>query len=74
MIPASPTLIDPAQLVGIREIADYYEVTDSAVCQWRTRFRSTFPPPVRQMKAGPLFLMPEVTAWHTAWRTRGSTP
>ena len=74
MTPAPPTLIDAAQLAGIREIADRYEVSDSAVCQWRTRFPETFPQPVRQMKAGPLFLMPEVIEWHRAWRSRNRTP
>jgi len=49
-------------LVGIAEIANHKQVTNSAVCNWRSRF-PTFPKPVVELAAGPVFLWSEIELW-----------
>ena len=54
--------MDIDDLVGIREIAVWAEVSPSAVANWRTRY-SDFPQPVAQFAAGPIFSKGAVRKW-----------
>lgn len=67
MTSVAPTLVDVSHLVGIRDIADRYGVAGATVCVWRRRYPE-FPAPVCHVSSGPVFLMPAVELWHTAWR------
>jgi chromosome partitioning protein len=49
-------------LVGINEIAEMARVSAQAVANWRARL-GTFPPPVAQLKAGPVFSRSQIQAW-----------
>lgn len=65
------TWVDVAELVGISDIAQRCEVSAAAVSMWRKRYE-TFPEPVHQLRMGPLFLWPQVDAWHDARYGSGS--
>ena len=54
--------MDPAELVGIHEIASWAGVGKSAVANWRTRHLD-FPTPVADLAAGPLFSRSAVRQW-----------
>ena len=49
-------------LVRIYEIAEMAGKSRQAVANWRARL-SSFPKPVAELKAGPVFNRPEVKAW-----------
>ena len=49
-------------LVGIYEIAAFAGVGPSAVINWRKRFQD-FPPPLADLKSGPVFLEKQVKSW-----------
>lgn len=50
------------ELVGIAEIAEQAGVSTAAVANWRSR-KLGFPPPVAELRAGPVFEGPAVTRW-----------
>src|SRR5882757_8556873 len=54
--------VDAAELVGIAEIAAVAGVSTAAVANWRKRDPS-FPQPVRELRAGPVFSTPAVRRW-----------
>lgn len=54
--------VDPNNLVGIAEIAEFAGVTKQAVTNWAAR-HPKFPKPVRVLKAGPVFLATDVAEW-----------
>lgn len=49
-------------LVGLREIADICGVSSSSVANWRVR-EPSFPKPVQEIKAGPIFDLYEIEQW-----------
>ena len=49
-------------LVGIYEIAKLAGVSTSAVANWRSR-HADFPPPVSELKSGPVFDLGQVKKW-----------
>ncbi|WP_238904388.1 hypothetical protein [Clostridium sp. YIM B02506] len=49
-------------LVGLREIADICGVSSSSVANWRAR-ESSFPKPIQEIKAGPIFDLYEIEEW-----------
>lgn len=49
-------------LIGLYEIAAFAGVSPSAVTNWRKRF-SDFPPPLADLKSGPVFSGSEIEAW-----------
>jgi len=49
-------------LVGLTEIAQRAGVQKPVVSGWRTRY-TTFPAPVADLTAGPVFWWPQVQAW-----------
>lgn len=49
-------------LVGLREIADICGVSSSSVSNWRVR-EPSFPKPVQELKAGPIFDLYEIEQW-----------
>lgn len=51
------------ELVGIRDIADLYDVTPQAVVKWRTRY-SDFPVPIAELRMGPVFARAAVECWY----------
>lgn len=50
------------RLVGLREIADICGVSSSSVANWRVR-EPSFPKPVQEIKAGPIFDLYEIEQW-----------
>lgn len=50
------------ELIGLFEIASLASVTPSAVANWRKRF-TDFPPPVVDLKSGPVFQGTQIRAW-----------
>lgn len=50
------------RLVGLREIADICGVSSSSVSNWRVR-EPSFPKPVQEIKAGPIFDLYEIEQW-----------
>lgn len=59
----TPTLVNPADLAGIREIAKHYDLSPQAVDNWKKR-NDDFPAPVARLKATPVYLLSQVIAWH----------
>jgi hypothetical protein len=57
--------IDPADLVGIAEIAERAHVGPSAVVNWRQR-HADFPEPLASPSSGPVFYWPDISAWLTS--------
>jgi len=51
-----------SSLIGIYEIAEMAGVSASAVANWRKRF-SDFPPPLVELKSGPVFDEAQVKLW-----------
>ena len=51
------------ELVGISEIARMFDVSPSAVTNWRNRF-DDFPKPVTILKSGPVFKAEQVIKWN----------
>lgn len=49
-------------LVGLKEIADICGASSSAVANWRVR-EPSFPKPVHEIKAGPIFDLYEIEQW-----------
>ena len=49
-------------LVGINEIAEIAGVSKQAVANWRARFPG-FPPPIAELKSGPVFRRSQIRAW-----------
>jgi chromosome partitioning protein len=49
-------------LLGINEIAELAGVSKQAVANWRARFKD-FPPPVADLRSGPVFRARQVRAW-----------
>jgi chromosome partitioning protein len=60
------------ELVGIFEIAGLARVTRAAVTNWRARF-TDFPPPVAELKSGPVFRRWQVERWLQKRRGRMAT-
>lgn len=50
------------ELAGLEEIARALEVSRSTVIRWAAS--SGFPRPVAELKAGRVWLLPEVRGWH----------
>ncbi|WP_379142566.1 helix-turn-helix transcriptional regulator [Paenibacillus sp. sgz500992] len=50
------------RLVGLREIADICGVSSSSVANWRVR-EPSFPKPMQEIKAGPIFDLYEIEQW-----------
>ena len=59
------TLVDPAELVSVGDIARQYGITNQAVCNWSARYPD-FPKPVARPGSGQLFLRPAVERWYDA--------
>lgn len=63
-------------IMGLRDVAKLAGVQDSAVANWRTRYRGTvraFPVPMTYVSDGtPLWRRQDVTAWLNRWK--GVTP
>jgi chromosome partitioning protein len=51
-------------LLGLAEIAELFDVTKQVVANWRTR-KPNFPPPVVNLKAGPVWSREAIVAWAT---------
>jgi hypothetical protein len=68
MNPATPSLIDIAQLAAVTDIARHYGVTSQTVSTWRTRY-ARFPEPVLHLGGKPIYLMPDVERWHASRST-----
>jgi chromosome partitioning protein len=49
-------------LLGINEVAELAKVSRQAVANWRVRFPD-FPPPVAELRAGPVFRAGQIRAW-----------
>lgn len=54
--------MDPHNLVGISEIADFAEVSRQVVNNWRQRY-DHFPPPVKTLQSGPVWNQEIVESW-----------
>jgi chromosome partitioning protein len=54
--------VDVGDLVGIAEIAELADVSAAAVGNWRKR-DPTFPEPIRELRAGPVFSVSAVQRW-----------
>lgn len=50
------------EILGLQEVGDLAGVTSSAVANWRRRFPD-FPPPLAELKSGPVFSGPSIRAW-----------
>jgi len=59
-------------LVGIYEIAQMAGVTPAAVVNWRSRHHD-FPPPVSELKSGPVFDLGQIRKWLKKRRTNMAT-
>jgi len=51
------------ELVGIAEIAKMFDVSPSAVTNWRSRF-ADFPKPIALLKSGPIFKEEQIQEWN----------
>lgn len=51
-----------ASLIGLYEIAEMANFSPSAVANWRKRFQD-FPPPLAELKSGPVFDENEIKLW-----------
>lgn len=49
-------------LIGVYEVAELANVSASAVANWRKRFPD-FPPPLAELKSGPVFAESQVKVW-----------
>jgi transposase-like protein len=54
--------VDPADLVGVAEIADRLGVGTSVVHDWRRR-HSDFPKPLVRLRMGLVWAWPQVDRW-----------
>lgn len=55
-------------MVGIMELADYFDVGRSTVTNWNAqRSRNGMPLPVAKLGATPVYSLAEVVAWWKAW-------
>ena len=61
-------LIDPADLVGVAEIAARAGVAKATVMSWRRR-HDDFPTPVVILAGGPVWDWPTVDAWRKTLRS-----
>jgi len=52
----------PETLIGVYEVAELANVSASAVANWRKRFPD-FPPPLAELKSGPVFAESQVKVW-----------
>jgi chromosome partitioning protein len=59
-------------LFGVFEIAELANVSPSAVANWRKRFPD-FPPPLAELKSGPVFSESEVKLWLARRQAADST-
>jgi chromosome partitioning protein len=55
-------VVEPADLLGVYEIAELAKVSRQAVANWRVRF-ADFPAPVAELKSGPVFAREQIRAW-----------
>lgn len=62
MTTSRPSAIDPAELVGLAEIAIRAGTTNATVANWAKR-HADFPAPVRNLICGPVYAWPQVAAW-----------
>jgi len=62
-------VIDPAELVGVAEIASRAGVAKATVMSWRRR-HTDFPAPVVILAGGPVWGWPAVEAWRKTLRRR----
>lgn len=51
-------------MAGIGDLAKRYRVSRSTICNWRTRYASTFPDPLVTLSGGPVFSFRQVAEWH----------
>ncbi len=75
-------MVDPADLVGVKEMAERLGVPRSQVTTWISRREPTvengrvtrqpngFPEPVQQLGMGGVYLWSEVVAWHNVGHGR----
>lgn len=62
-----PAFVAVDDLVGMGEIADHFGIPKSDVVRWvQKRADNHFPRPIKQLKAGPVFHLVAVQAWHQA--------
>jgi chromosome partitioning protein len=54
--------MDPTNLVGVSEIAEFAKVTRQVVNNWRHRY-DTFPRPIKSLQSGPVWDRESVEAW-----------
>lgn len=66
---AEQKAIDERELVGTLEISKMAGVTVSCVSQWKTRYES-FPKPVADVAAGPVYSKREVEEWLKTYRPK----
>lgn len=52
----------PENVVGVYEIAEFANVSPSAVINWRKRFPD-FPTPIADLKSGPIYLESQIKVW-----------
>lgn len=55
-------MLDPEDLLGVHEVAQFAGVTSAAVANWRKRFDS-FPAPVAELRSGPVFKKSQIRHW-----------
>lgn len=63
--------MNPADLIGLYEIAELAGVSPPAVANWRNRDLN-FPRPVVELKSGPVFRTTEIRAWLTRRKGTGN--
>lgn len=56
------TMWDLDDIVGVSELAAAFRVSRPAVGNWPARFPD-FPEPLKELSAGPLYSLAQVTAW-----------
>lgn len=65
MVPFMGSTVDPADLVGVAEIADRLGCSVQAVHAWRRRYPS-FPDPIAHLSMGLLWAWPDIARWAKA--------
>lgn len=68
--PAPPTL---ATLAGVSELADHFGVARSTVAGWiKGAAENRMPPPLADLRAGPVYDLSAVDEWHSFWKAAPS--
>lgn len=66
-----PIVIPAQAIVGIKEIASFFNLRPSTIANWAFRaFDNGFPDPVVRLGATPIYDLREIVSWYVHWHPR----